>query len=210
MTPPKTRNGYDLYELLSALQKDIRRGNEEQALRWASELDTIFSTALWNRLKVISLEDIGPANPMMVPIVTSLYELYVEFKTKENGAYHMALTNCIMIMCRSLKSREAEETTCIFNREADSPTFPPPQIPEYALDKHTARGKAMGKSIEDFYEEAIKIYPTNFPPVVGRPSYYSPYTERAKKSDYQKYGLAQKYEKEVEEIKETSKQLKLG
>jgi len=25
-------DGYDLYELLSALQKDIRRGNEEQAL----------------------------------------------------------------------------------------------------------------------------------------------------------------------------------
>lgn len=35
---PQTPRGYDFHELLSALQKDIRRGNEYQAVFWAAEL----------------------------------------------------------------------------------------------------------------------------------------------------------------------------
>jgi len=38
---PQTTRGYDIYELLSALQKDIRRGNEYEALFWAAELESL-------------------------------------------------------------------------------------------------------------------------------------------------------------------------
>ena len=53
----KTQNGYDLHELLSALQKCIRRGLEEQAVYFAVELDGFGingsgSTMLWNRLRI--------------------------------------------------------------------------------------------------------------------------------------------------------------
>jgi replication-associated recombination protein RarA len=56
------------YDLVSALQKDIRRGNEYEALFWAVKLESLNPTRLWNRLKVIASEDIGPANPI-IPLV---------------------------------------------------------------------------------------------------------------------------------------------
>ena len=36
----KTKHGYDFYEVLSALQKEIRRGNEYEAMFWAVELES--------------------------------------------------------------------------------------------------------------------------------------------------------------------------
>ena len=41
-----TQNGYPLDEIISALQKDIRRGNEEQALYWVLELLPRFEAAV--------------------------------------------------------------------------------------------------------------------------------------------------------------------
>ena len=51
---PKTKGGYDLLETLSALQKEIRRGKEYEALFWAVELESLNSKALWNRLRVVA------------------------------------------------------------------------------------------------------------------------------------------------------------
>ncbi len=62
----KTTGGFDADLIVSALQKEIRRGNEENAVLVAYEM---FSTSLpledylWTRLHVISVEDIGFANP---------------------------------------------------------------------------------------------------------------------------------------------------
>jgi len=69
---PQTPRGYDFYELLSALQKDIRRGNEYEAMFWAVELETFNPRMLWNRLTVIASEDIGPANPVMSLVIETL------------------------------------------------------------------------------------------------------------------------------------------
>ena len=54
---PKTKGGYELHELLSALQKDIRRVKIYPAMFWASELKSLNHKALWNRLRVIASED---------------------------------------------------------------------------------------------------------------------------------------------------------
>ena len=78
----KTQNGYDLYELLSALQKCIRRGLEEQAVYFAVELDGFNPTALWNRLKIIASEDIGAANPIMPILVETREKSYLKSKEK--------------------------------------------------------------------------------------------------------------------------------
>ena len=40
MSSAKTKDGHDMFESLSAQQKCIRRGMEEEALYWVSELDT--------------------------------------------------------------------------------------------------------------------------------------------------------------------------
>jgi len=52
-----TVNGYAMDEVVSALQKEIRRGNEENATFWACELlDSGAGETLWRRLKVIAAE----------------------------------------------------------------------------------------------------------------------------------------------------------
>lgn len=48
----QTKRGYYIDELLSALQKDIRRGNEYEAVFWAVELDGYSPWKLWDRLRV--------------------------------------------------------------------------------------------------------------------------------------------------------------
>jgi len=58
----KTLGGYTLGEVISALQKEIRRGNESAAMYWAIEIESVERKYLWNRLKVIVSEDIGLAS----------------------------------------------------------------------------------------------------------------------------------------------------
>ena len=53
-----TNRGHNFYEVLSALQKAIRRGNARLACYWTAELyETGFGPRVWNRLLVISAED---------------------------------------------------------------------------------------------------------------------------------------------------------
>jgi replication-associated recombination protein RarA len=62
----KTYHGLPADEVISALQKEIRRGNAENAVLLAYEM-MITSPAmedyLWQRLMVISVEDIGFGEP---------------------------------------------------------------------------------------------------------------------------------------------------
>jgi replication-associated recombination protein RarA len=53
-----TKRGYNFYEVLSALQKAIRRGDARLACYWAAELyESGFGPHVWNRLLIISAED---------------------------------------------------------------------------------------------------------------------------------------------------------
>lgn len=73
----KTKNGYNLDEVVSALQKSIRRGLEEDAMYWALEMvDSGYIRYMWRRLLVIASEDIGPADPQTVILISSLYVAY--------------------------------------------------------------------------------------------------------------------------------------
>jgi replication-associated recombination protein RarA len=165
-----TKHGYDHYELLSALQKCIRRGLEYEAAHFAVELEEFNPTMLWNRLKIIASEDIGPANPMMPLLVDYLQKQYLTEKSKlAESAYKLYLMNAVVCLCRSKKSRVTDDLQTVVYMERETGKLPP--IPDYALDKHTARGKALGKGIEDFFTEGNKVANEAFP---------NPYTEKAK------------------------------
>ena len=54
-----TAGGYPFGEVVSALQKEIRRGNATLACYWATEIEQVGgreTTYLWNRLKIIGEE----------------------------------------------------------------------------------------------------------------------------------------------------------
>ena len=132
---PPTKDGHDLHEVLSALQKSIRRGLEEQALYWASELDLSgYSQHLWNRLRIIASEDVGLAMPGAASIVRALYENWQD--APENKLWVMHAT---LLLVRAPKSRIVDHACCIFYNEG-SLTF---DMSDFALDKHTRRGREL-------------------------------------------------------------------
>ena len=94
---PLTKGGYHFDEVVSALQKDIRLGNVFNAVFWAKELDEFNEetgsggTALWNRLKTISSEDVGIANPIAPVVIQVLAEQYRDFKQRKDDAYRLFL-----------------------------------------------------------------------------------------------------------------------
>ncbi len=165
-----TKNGYDHYELLSALQKCIRRGLEYEAVHFAVELEEFNPTMLWNRLRIMACEDIGPANPTMPLLIDVLHKNYLSEKSKLGGSeYKLFLVNAVVCLCRSQKSRITDDLLNIVYTERELENKYPP-IPEFALDMHTARGKALGKGIDDFFGEGNKLQ---------NEAFINPYTTQA-------------------------------
>ena len=181
-----TKHGYDHYELLSALQKCIRRGMEYEAAHFAMELEEFNPTMLWNRLKVIACEDIGPANPQIPILIDVLQKNYLSEKSKlAESTSSLYLVNAVVCLCFSQKSRITDDLLNVVYAEREKEnTYP--SIPEFALDMHTARGKALGKGVDDFFGEGNKL---------ENEAFINRYTERAKE-------LLKKYHSDSEKKKE--------
>lgn len=165
--------GYDVYELLSALQKDIRRGNEYEAIFWAVELEGCGKrerSTLWNRLRVIASEDIGIADPVAPLIIDVLEKNYYSFKDKEDDPNRVFLVNAILYLAKSPKSRIVDDLLVAVYGDIKFKDKKL-EIPDYALDKHTKRGREMGRGWEHFYTEGAKL---------SNEAFENPYTARAK------------------------------
>lgn len=161
-------NGYPLDEVISALQKDIRRGNEEQAMFWSLEMIPRFEAYLWQRLCVIVNEDIGMANPTLLLLVPRQRELFMEFREAgKDGSARLVLANTILLMCRSPKSREADHFQCVVNqgrlqgKARGVATIP--SIPDYALDKHTRKGKNLKRGMDHWLDVGCVLNPPAAP-----------------------------------------------
>lgn len=154
-----TRNGYAGDEVISALQKSIRRGLEEQACMFAYELyvsSPQLEEKLWRRLLTISVEDIGMGNPMAAIVVNNLYQMSREFEYAD-GDRPIYFIHAIRYMCQSEKDRSSDLLKNICIKSFAMGKFP--EVPDYALDKHTQRGQAMGRDSFHFLNEASKVYP---------------------------------------------------
>ena len=154
-----TRNGYAGDEVISALQKSIRRGLEEQACMFAYELyisSPQLEEKLWRRLLTISVEDIGMGNPMAAIMVNNLYQMSREFDYSD-GDRPMYFIHAIRYLCQSEKDRSSDLLKNICIKSFAMGKFP--EIPDYALDKHNVRGQAMGRDSFHFLNEASKVYP---------------------------------------------------
>lgn len=148
----KTAGGYAFGECVSALQKAIRRSEEVEAMYWAIEVESIDWKYLVNRLRVITSEDIGPANPTLCITVDILMRNYEDCRRRRSGSLRNFLGHCILAMCRSPKSRIVDDFQIALYR------WPVHlDIPDHALDQHTGRGRRMGRGSEHFREIATII-----------------------------------------------------
>lgn len=157
----KTKKGYDLGEVASAMQKSIRRGLEEDALYWVVELyNSGFSEYAWKRLQIITSEDVGLAEPYMVSEIEALYQMFLRQakKTKasedKNAPERLYLVHAVMKLCRAKKSRAVDWALIHF---FGNHPYQRKEIPDYALDKHNGRGKRLKRGWKHFFEEGSKL-----------------------------------------------------
>ena len=152
---PITKKGYSLFDVSSALQKAIRRGEEKAALYWAFEIEQSgYYKYLWYRLRIVSIEDVGVANTDCLLQVIAAEESYETFRKRNSGATVLALVHAIILLVRSPKSRLSDWATCFTREVHNSHNL---SIPDEALDKHTRRGRENGKTIEDFFATGCKL-----------------------------------------------------
>ena len=151
-----TLNKYPADEVISSLQKDIRRGNLEDAVYWAYELSRSgqsFQKILWERLTTIAVEDIGFGNTQAVTIIQSLKLAYFgEFEHEDDRDIQAMFAAAIL--ASSPKDRFIDEMKNYFKISKIKKV-----IPEYALDKHTKRGKVLGHGSEHFWTIGAKLNP---------------------------------------------------
>ena len=79
----RTRNGLAADEVISALQKSIRKGKERAACEFAYEMyisSPQLLEKMWRRLLTISVEDIGMGDPMAAVLVNNLYQMSKNFE----------------------------------------------------------------------------------------------------------------------------------
>jgi len=152
-----TAGGYEFGEVASALQKEIRRGNESEAMFWAFELEKDYYKYVWKRLCVIASEDVGLADPMAAVLVGSLRDTYMFIRENSRKGVSVdfnILCHAVLYLCRASKNREVDEFGNFVQRDVKDL-----QIPDYALDMHTKRGRMMGRGSRYFWEEGAKVSP---------------------------------------------------
>ena len=123
-----TRNGLAGDEVISSLQKCIRRGLVEEACKFAYEMyitSPQMEDKLWRRLITITVEDIGMGD--------------------------------VNALCECQKDRSSDLLKNIIIKSFAMGFVP--EIPDFALDKHTIRGAKMGRDSFHFLNEASKVIP---------------------------------------------------
>jgi replication-associated recombination protein RarA len=155
----KTASGYLNSECTSAMQKCIRRGLEEEALFWATELDLAgYGAYVWRRLQIIASEDIGLADPNVCVHVRILYENWAEQrknapKERRNITGRIFLVHAILICVRAKKSRMVD-TALITMYVSERPQR---EILDFALDMHTAKGRGAQRGVDHFFKEGAAV-----------------------------------------------------
>ena len=103
MSYPFTRTGYNIYDMMSLMQKGIRRGRFNDAGFAACQLKEEYRQMMWNRLFVISSED-------CFGVLTK--ELIKQYENDYND--DSTIERVIAMMCKGRKSRDACYFSCNF------------------------------------------------------------------------------------------------
>src|SRR5262245_25018687 len=158
----RTFHGYAADQVISALQKEIRRGHTENAVLLAYEMvrtSPALEDYLWQRLLVIAVEDIGFGEPQAPLLVHALYQTVQTFD-RSVGERALFAVHAVRYLCGCPKDRASDEMLNWVMRAVESGQVRA-QIPDYALDMHTAEGRARGRGIHHFLTEGTGRAPAD-------------------------------------------------
>jgi replication-associated recombination protein RarA len=165
----RTRHGFPADELISALQKEIRRGRAENAALIAYEMATtspVLEAYLWKRLQVISVEDVGWGELQAPVLIHTLSEM-VDQLDRQDGERLLYAVHAVRYLCACAKDRSSDEMVNWLMAVVEGGQRLP-EVPDYALDMHTARGQKMGRGVRHFLEVGALVSPE----LPGRDAHY--------------------------------------
>ena len=108
-----TKNGHNLFDVASGLQKAIRRGNHDLAGYCANEMFGRYRKYLWRRLLTISAED---CNDCITKEIMALYDAD-EITGQDNkiAGYNRTkiyVAKAIVLLLKARKNRDADYFAC--------------------------------------------------------------------------------------------------
>ena len=152
-----TRNGVQGDLVISALQKSIRRGLAEEAVTFAYEMyitSEQFEDKLWRRLQAISVEDVGFGDLSAPVLINSLNQMRQNFPYTD-GDRPIFFVHAIRYLAVAQKDRTSDNLKNIVKTEFAYGRKP--DIPDFALDMHTEKGRALGRDFKHFLAEGSRV-----------------------------------------------------
>src|SRR3954451_6300350 len=134
----QTKHGFAADELISALQKSIRRGLVENAVLVAYELFASgpeFEDHVWRRLEIISVEDVGLGRPD-APVIVRTLEEFRRAAARESPDRLIYLVHAVRLLALSPKDRTSDEMATWVRRVVDE-GLARPEVLDDMLDMHT-------------------------------------------------------------------------
>ncbi len=162
----RTINGYDFFEVSSAMQKAIRRADARTAGFFALELwHSNYRDYVWKRLFTISAEDCYGLITKEIEALWQGHELVN--KTSKEPKGRIFVSKAVLLLCASRKCRDADHLQNFvydykdvdIEKWLDDVRRYPIPIPDYTYDLHTRKGKKRGRTKEEFFRdeyEALK------------------------------------------------------
>ena len=158
--PPRTVGGHDAGEVVSWLQKAIRRGQEDDAIYCAVQLERSgFGAWAWKRLRVIVSEDVGLAWPEGPTVIAALHQTYVDLK---RGAPKQPRLRPWRIAARARRPAAVPGTEEPPGRRRPDHRLPRrhrPKGPRVRARQAHGQGQTDAAQLEHFWTEGTRLEP---------------------------------------------------
>lgn len=101
-------------------------------------------------------EDIGVAEPNLPANIRALYDNYMSLMgANQQDSAIIVYTHAVMLMAMAKKNRSVDNAVICYYKKP----LVPREVPDYALDHHTAEGRAMGRDVRFFLDESSILIP---------------------------------------------------
>lgn len=152
-----SKRGFACDELVSALQKYIRRSETHECLLVAREMyETSEELAehLWQRLVIIASSDVWAGGIAPVVVETLRNQSLRQPWLAQNGWLQVAAG--VRYLCETPKDMTTEDMS-MWGYHVMTSGRMAPSIPDYALDNHTKRGQDAGRGVRYFLDVGCQV-----------------------------------------------------
>lgn len=158
-----TKSGESMFLISSALQKAVRRSDEQLAAYSSWELvRSGYHNHAWKRMRVMLLEDIKSDD--RVALLVHRYEQLAEEFGKRSWEGKLAAIQAAIALARADSSREGAWARRWFETVAEKRVkedaderYQFPKIPDEARDKHTREGSKRSRGKKHFVLHASRV-----------------------------------------------------